>query len=151
MNNRKPESLQNCLKNFKESWSDLDNLINLKSHWEEIIGKDLAQECSPLRIENEVLTIVANHPQWRQELIYYKHKIKESISNYGIKLRNIRIIQNYNNEERKKKFESKTDWEDHPSLIKNSEVVNCKFCNCPTPKGEIIRWGRCTFCWRKKK
>ena len=149
MNKSNLETINNCLKIFKHTWSDLDNLINLETSWEKIVGKELAQECRPLKIEKNILTIVVNHPQWRQELIYYKHKLKESITKYGINLKNIRIVQNYNNEEKKKINNFKSEWENHPSRIKESKLVFCNLCNCPTPKGEIERWGKCTFCWRK--
>ena len=149
MNKRKLSKLNNCLNTFKNSWSDLDNLMNLDSNWQKIVGKDLSQECKPLKIEKNVLTIVANHPQWRQELIYYKHKLKESIAKYNINLKSIRVIQNYNNNANKKINDFAFEWANHPSRIKDSQIVICKICNCPTPKGEIERWGKCTFCWRE--
>ena len=43
----------------------------------------------------------------------------------------------------------KTVGENHPSRIKNNNMVICKICNSPAPEGEISRWGKCTFCWRK--
>ncbi len=146
---RNPETLQNCLIKFKKSWSDLDNLVNLSSNWIKIVGQDLAKECKPLKIEKNVLMIVANHPQWRHALIYNKHKLKESINNYGIKIKNIRIIQDYQDEKTTNKLaDTKKIWDNHPCRIKNKEIEICKFCERPTPKGEIQRWGKCTFCWR---
>lgn len=149
MDKKKLFTLNNCLKDFKSSWSDLDNVIQLKDNWEQIVGRDLAQECKPLKIEKSILTIVANHPQWRQELIYYRHKLKESISKKGIKLKSIRIIQSYSPEEKTNISLNKSEWLNHPSRIKNSQIVLCNLCKCPTPQGEIDRWGKCTFCWRK--
>ena len=83
MDKRKPETLKNCLKQFKNSWSELDILLSLSTQWINIVGADLAKECKPLKIENNVLTIVANNPQWRQALLYNKHKLKESIIKLG--------------------------------------------------------------------
>ena len=145
-----PEALNNCLIKFKKSWSDFDNLINLSNNWPDVVGKDLANECKPLKIEKNILTVVANHPQWRQALIYNKHKLKESILKLGIKLKNIRIIQNYQDEYNKDKmYNNDLIWENHPSRIKNQEILNCNICDRPTPSREIERWGKCTFCWRK--
>ncbi len=147
---RKPEALNNCLLKFRKSWSDFDKMLNLSNDWTKVVGKDLAKECQPLKIENNVLTIVANHPQWRQALIYNKHKIKESILGLGINLKNIRIVQNYHEESNKDKVSNnKFIWDNHPSRIKNHEIINCKICNRPTPTKEIERWGKCTFCWRE--
>ena len=151
MDKRKPETLKNCLTQFKQSWSDLDIILSLSSQWENIVGTDLAKECKPLKIENNVLTIVANNPQWRQALLYNKHKLKESIIRLGINLKNIRIIQNYQDNKHENNFiDTKKIWDNHPSRVKNKEIIICKNCSRPTPKGEIDRWGSCTFCWRNK-
>ncbi len=145
-----PVALNKCLEDFRKSWSDFDNLINLSNNWVKIVGKGLAKECQPLKIENNILTIVANHPQWRQALIYNKHNLKESILALGIKLKNIRIVQNYQDESKNDKFiDNQMIWDNHPSKMKNQQIVNCKICQRPSPLGEIERWGKCTFCWRE--
>ena len=144
--------MRNCLDDFKKSWGDLDKLSKLNESWGKLIGLDLSKACKPLKIEKKTLIIVVNQPQWRQALIYNKHKLKESISRYGINLKEIKIIQNYEFKTLdKKKLNVKTVWENHPSRIKNNNMVICKICNSPTPKGEISRWGKCTFCWRKNR
>ena len=147
---RNPEALNKCLIKFRESWSDFDKLLQLSDDWEKVVGKELANECQPLKIENNILTIVANHPQWRQALIYNKHKLKESILKIGINLKNIRIIQNYESGLSKNKIlERKFTGDNHPSAIKNQKIISCKICERPTPLKEIERWGKCTFCWRE--
>ena len=147
---RKPEALNNCLLKFRKSWSDFDKMLNLSNDWAKVVGKELAKECQPLKIENNILTIVANHPQWRQALIYNKHKLKESILKLGINLKNIRIIQNYQDKSNKNKFlNNKFIWDNHPSRVQNQQIQNCKVCKRPTPQREIERWGKCTFCWRE--
>jgi len=144
------ETLNNCLIKFRKSWSDFDKLLNLSNDWPNVVGKELAKECQPLKIENNVLTIVANHPQWRQALIYNKHKLKDTILILGIKLKNIRIVQHYQDESNKDKISNnKLIWENHPSRIKNQQIQNCRVCARPTPIREIERWGKCTFCWRE--
>ncbi len=150
LNKRYPQSLQNCLNDFKKSWDDLDKLTKLNEKWDELIGPELSLECRPLKIEKKVLTIVVNQPQWRQALIYNKHKLKETIYEFGINLDEIRIIQNYEEKTSDKKgINAKIIWENHPSRITKNNMTICKFCKSPTPNGEISRWGKCTFCWRK--
>ena len=130
--------------------SDFDKLLNLTNDWEKIVGKELAKECKPLKIENNTLTVAANHPQWRQALIYNKHKLKKSIFGLGINLKDIRIVQNYQDESNKDRLSNnKIIWDNHPSRIKNQKILNCKICERPTPFREIERWGKCTFCWRE--
>ena len=147
---RNPEALNKCLIKFRESWSDFDKLFNLSNNWAKVVGEELSKECQPLKIENNILTISANHPQWRQALIYNKHKLKESILRLGINLKNIRIVQNYEEKTNKIKVSNtKLDWDNHPSRIKDQQIQNCKVCERPTPLREIERWGKCTFCWRE--
>ena len=142
--------MQNCLNNFKKSWEDLDKLSKLNENWEKIIGLELSRACKPLMFEQKILTIAVNHPQWRQALIYNKHTLKETISRIGINLNEIKIIQNYEVKSlATNEMHAKNVWENHPSRIKNNNMVICKLCNAPAPKGEISRWGKCTFCWRK--
>ena len=146
--------MQNCLDDFKKSWGDLDKLSKLKESWAKLIGLELSDACKPLKIENRNLIIAVNHPQWRQALIYNKHRLKESIRRFGINLNEIKIIQNYEVKTLdKKEINAKTVWENHPSRIRNHNnyMVICKICNIPAPKGEISRWGKCTFCWRKNR
>ena len=150
LNKKYPSSIRNCLDDFKKSWEDLDKLTNLNENWEKLIGVELSKACKPLKIEKKTLIIAVNHPQWRQALIYNKHRLSDSINGFGININDIKIIQNYEVKTLdKKKINAKTEWENHPSRIKNSNMVICKLCNSPAPKGEISRWGKCTFCWRK--
>ena len=150
LNKRYPHSMQNCLDDFKKSWEDLDKLSQLNENWKKLIGLELYRACKPLKIEQKTLTIAVNHPQWRQALMYNKHKLKETIIKFGINLNEIKIIQNYEDKTlNKKEMNTKTIWENHPSRIKNNNMITCKICNIPSPKGEISRWGKCTFCWRK--
>ena len=142
--------MQNCLDDLKKSWGDLDKLSKINESWAKLIGLELSRACKPLKIEKKNLIIAVNHPQWRQALIYNKHRLKDSICKFGINLNEIKIIQNYEVKTLdKKEINAKTVWENHPSRIRNNNMVICKICNCPSPKGEILRWGKCTFCWRK--
>jgi len=147
---RNPESIQNCLDEFQKSWEDLNQLTQLNNSWNEVIGNELSRECKPLKIEKKILIIGVNHPQWRQALIYNRHKLIETIRNIGINLKEIKIIQNYEESNLKKtSLDPKKIWENHPCRVKSDGMVACKFCNIPSPKGEILRWGKCIFCWRK--
>ena len=141
--------MQNCLDDLKKSWIDLDNLSKINENWEILIGLELSKACKPLKIEKHILTIVVNHPQWRQALIYNKHRLKDSVKRFGISLNDIKIIQNYEVKKLdKKEMNAKKVWENHPSRINNNMII-CEICNSPAPKGEISRWGKCTFCWRR--
>ena len=149
-NKRNPQSLRNCLDDFKKSWEDLDKLSKINENWRKLVGIELFEECKPLKIDKKILTIAVNQPQWRQALIYNKHRLKERIKKIGINLNEINIIQNYELKTTNIKItNTKSDWDQHPSRVNKNNIEFCKICNCPTPKGEISRWGKCTFCWRK--
>jgi len=148
--NRNPQSLRNCLHDFKKSWKDLEIISEITENWKNLVGIELYKECKPLKIEKKILTIVVNHPQWRQALIYNKHKLKERIEKTGICLDEIKIIQNYELENPDiKKPNAKFVWDQHPTRIDKNNMSICNICSCPTPKAELLRWGKCTFCWRK--
>ncbi|MDC2976815.1 DUF721 domain-containing protein [Prochlorococcus sp. AH-736-E02] len=152
VNRRNPLPLSNCLDNFKKSWEELDKVSKINDKWKDLIGLELFKECKPLNIENKILTIAVNHPQWRQALIYNKHKLKERIEKIGITLNEIKIIQNYELKNKNiKATNAKIVWAKHPSRIHKDNMSICKICNSPTPDGEIKRWGKCSFCWRKIK
>ena len=62
----------------------------------------------------------------------------------------IKIIQNY--EIKNKNIQAtnaKIVWANHPSRINQNNMRICTLCNSPTPEGEIKRWGKCSFCWRR--
>jgi len=148
---RNPHPLRNCLDNFKKAWGDLDKLSKISENWNDLIGSELSKECKPLNIEKKILTIAVNNPQWRQALIYNKHKLKERINKFGIKLYEIKIIQNYELKNKNiQAINAKIVWSKHPIRINNNKMSTCKLCYSPTPDGEIKRWGQCSFCWRKK-
>ena len=152
LNKRNPQSLGSCIDNLKKSWEEFEELSKINENWHNLIGVELVKECKPLNIEKKILTIAVNHPQWRQALIYSKHKLKESIEKIGITLEEIKIIQNYEVRNKNiKTINAKTVWENHPSRVNQNNMSICKLCNCSTPAGEIKRWGKCSFCWRKIK
>ena len=149
VNTRKPHQLKNCLDNFKKSCGELDKLYKIIEQWEDLIGLGLSQECKPLNVEKKIFTIAVNHPQWRQALIYNKHKLKERIEKIGISLNEIKIVQSYELTNKNiKASNAKIVWANHPSRTQNSMGI-CTQCKSPTPEGEIKRWGKCSFCWRK--
>ena len=152
VNRRNPQLLRNCLDNLKKSWGDLDKLSKINENWKNLIGLELFQECKPLNIEKRIFTVAVNNPQWRQALIYNKHKLKERIEKMGISLNEIKIIQNYELKNKNVLADNAMIvWAKHPSRINQNNIRICELCNSPTPEGEIQRWGKCSFCWRKLK
>ncbi len=146
-NAKREQSIYKCLEKIKSSWeADVGGLIQ---NWAEIAGKQLALNCTPLNIQNKVLTIGASHPQWRQALQYNRLQLIESLKSHGYQIKEIRIRQYYPVNLVTKESE-KEIWEKHPSRADKNGILNCPFCKVPSPKGEIKLWGKCSFCRRKE-
>ena len=144
---KREQSLFKCLEEIKSSWKG--NVGGLIQDWVEIAGEQLAENCTPLHLQNKVLTIGASHPQWRQALFYNRLKLIESLQLYGYQIKDIRIRQHYPNDLVARESE-KEIWEKHPSRTDKNGITNCPFCIVPSPKGEIKLWCKCSFCRRKE-
>ena len=144
---KREHSISKCLEEIKSSWKG--NVGGLIQEWGEIAGSQLASNCTPLNLQNKVLTIGASHPQWRQALLYNRLELIDSLKAYGYQIREIRITQHYPVDLVRKKSE-KEIWENHPSRADKNGIINCPFCKVPSPKGEIKLWGKCSFCRRKE-
>ncbi len=143
---RREQSLSACLEEIKSSWKG--NVGGLIQDWEEVAGEQLALNCTPLNIQNKVLTIGASHPQWRQALQYNRLELIESLKQYGYQIKEIKIRQYYPNDLFIRESEIEI-WENHPSRTDKNGTTNCPFCKVPTPNGEVNLWGKCSFCRRK--
>ena len=144
---KREKSLLKCLQDIKASWKG--NIGGLYQDWLKIAGKQIASNCTPLNIQNKILTIGASHPQWRQALLYNRIELIESLKLHGYQIKDIRIRQHHPIKLVEKKNE-KDIWQNHPSRIDINGIANCPFCKVPSPKGEINLWGKCSFCRRKE-
>ena len=144
---KREQSIYTCLEEIKSSWKG--NVGGLIQDWREIAGAQLALNCTPLNIQNKVLTIGASHPQWRQALQYNRLELIESLKLYGYQVKEIRIKQYYPGDLVIRESE-KEIWEKHPSRTDTNGITNCPLCQVPSPKGEIKLWDKCSFCRRKE-
>ena len=144
---KRDTSIYTCLEEIKASWKG--NVGGLIQDWEEIAGEQLSSNCTPLSIQNKILTIGASHPQWRQALQYNRLELIESLKSYGYQIREIRIRQYYPINLATRESE-KEIWGKHPSRSDKNGIINCPNCSVPSPKGEVKLWGKCCFCRRKE-
>ena len=144
---KREKSIHTCLEEIKSSWKG--NVGSLIQDWQEIAGEQLALNCTPLNIQNKILTIGASHPQWRQALQYNRLELIESLKSFGYQIKEIRIRQYYPVNLVNKESEQAI-WERHPSRTDINGIINCPNCEVPSPKGEIKLWGKCSFCRRKE-
>ena len=82
---KREQSIYTCLEEIKSTWEG--NIGALIKDWRKIAGEQLSLNCTPLNIQNKVLTVGASHPQWRQALQYNRLELIESLklSGYQIK------------------------------------------------------------------
>ena len=144
---KREQSLYSCLEGIKSSWKG--KIGDLIQNWIEIAGEQIALNCTPLSIQNKILTIGASHPQWRQALMYNRLELIQSLKSYGYQIKEIRIRQHYPIDLIARETE-KEIWEKHPSRTDKNGITNCPNCKVPSPKGEIELWGKCSFCRRKE-
>jgi len=78
-----------------------------------------------------------------------ENAIYKICKNFKPKNKNLKLIKNKN--KNIKATNAKIVWANHPSRINQNNMCICTLCNSPTPEGEIKRWGKCSFCWRKIK
>ena len=149
INFSKQASISHCIEQIKSKWKSKSNLASLTQDWEGIAGKQIASNCSPIFMRNKVLTIGANQPQWRQALLYNKPQLIAALNAAGYPLKEIRIQQHYQ-EKKEKPVNEKDIWNKHPSRIDIHGISKCKKCDVPAPLGELILWGKCSFCRRKE-
>nr|YP_002049361.1 hypothetical protein PCC_0736 [Paulinella chromatophora]ACB43151.1 hypothetical protein PCC_0736 [Paulinella chromatophora] len=144
-----PNAISRCLSELKQTWKANANLAALWQDWNEIVGPQLALHCQPISLRDQVLTIGASDPQWRQALQYNRQKLIGSVKNWGFEIREVRIQQHYFNKIVGSRMnEELIIWDCHPSRADIHGMVNCPTCQSPAPTGEMARWGHCGFCKR---
>ena len=144
---KREQSIYTCLEKIKSSWKG--NVGGLIQDWVEIAGEQLALNCTPLNIQNKILTIGSSQPQWRQALQYNRLQLIESLQSHGYQIKEIRIRQHYPINLVTRETETEI-WEKHPSRSDTNGIMNCPVCKVPSPKGEIKLWNKCSFCRRRE-
>ncbi len=146
--NKKPSSLSNCLSQLKTEWKQNKNVAALWQDWSKIAGDKLSPHCKPLTFQGGVLTVGAQHPQWRQALIFNRNQLIAALRAQGHIIKDLRIKQYYPQKTLLKKDE-KVIWAKHPSRWDVHGKAICPICKAPSPAGEISLWDKCGLCRRK--
>jgi len=117
--------------------------VNNEDHFEINTNgiKNLITSCSQNKLNPKIIFVNSGASKLHSNednngYTFSKKKSSEffhkSIENKNIKATNAKIV-----------------WANHPSRINQNNICICTLCNSPTPEGEIKRWGKCSFCWRK--
>lgn len=57
--------------------------------WRRIVGKKVADNASPARLDNGVLKVAVKNSIWMQEMILYKYKIIATYKKHGLLIKDI--------------------------------------------------------------
>ena len=107
-------ALSACLDHLRQAWDRDGNLAGLWQDWPTIAGERLSPHCRPLSLERGILTVGAQHPQWRQALLYTKPQLLSALRQAGHAVRDLRIQQHHSLQARSDAQEA-TIWARHPS------------------------------------
>ncbi len=146
--NKQPSSLSNCLNQLKTEWSKNKNVAALWQDWSKIAGDKLSSHCKPLTFQGGILTIGAQHPQWRQALIFNRNQLIAALRAEGHIISDLRVKQHYHQQPMLQKDEM-VIWANHPSRWDIHGKTICPKCRAPSPTGEISLWTKCGLCRRK--
>ncbi|KGG16529.1 MULTISPECIES: DUF721 domain-containing protein [unclassified Prochlorococcus] len=142
-------TLSQCLNHLKVEWNKNKSITALWQDWPRIVGDKLASNCTLLTFQGGVLTIGAQHPQWRQALIFNRSQLLASLRAEGHKIKDLRIKQYYPKKHKFKQNEQDI-WKAHPSRADIHGKSICPICKSPSPAGEISLWKKCCLCRRKE-
>ncbi len=145
---KKPSSLSTCLSELKTEWNKNKKVAALWQDWGKIAGHKLSAHCKPLTFQGGVLTVGAQHPQWRQALIFNRNQLIAALRAQGHTIKDLRVKQ-YHPQKQILKKEEHVIWAKHPSRWDIHGKTICPICNAPSPAGEISLWRKCGLCRRK--
>ena len=57
-------------------------LYKVQKHWEEMVGKQVAERCYPIRMEKNRLIVKVENPSWTMHLSFIKEDILEKVFEY---------------------------------------------------------------------
>ena len=141
--------LVSCLAQLQGEWRAAGNLAALWQAWPKIAGPQLAPHCRPLSLRSGRLAVGASHPQWLQALRYNRHQLLGALRGAGFSVRDLTIQLHYPAAGQTSGALSEAAiWAAHPSRVDVHGLGTCPGCGRPAPKGEMGRWGHCSFCQR---
>lgn len=154
-------------------------IIRLLKVWPEVVGASIATYTRPVSIQRNVLWVATASAAWAQNLTFQRQAIVQKVNqSLETPVTDIRFsTAEWKRSSYQAKVKSTTILENHPSYTGNSEqslpqpsldqahttfarwaetvkersqnLPLCPQCQCPTPPGELQRWGICSFCAAK--
>ena len=70
MNNEHVRNISDSIKRVIDGLGSKSEILEVHSHWEEIVGLTIAEHCSPKKLEKNSLLVEVDHPGWSTEIKY---------------------------------------------------------------------------------
>ncbi|MFM7408804.1 MAG: DUF721 domain-containing protein [Cuspidothrix sp.] len=159
-------------------WED-ELFPRLLKCWTEVVGPKVAVETRPISIQRDVLWVATSSAAWAQNLTFQRQTILMKLNHkLSVSLVDIRFSTAEWTNLSMRGTETTISASEHPSHITDtiagkrfmgnsenpqrafedwSQMVQershhlplCPQCQCPTPPGELQRWGVCSLCGNK--
>ena len=141
--------ITSCLEQLQQHWKADGSLAALWNAWPKIAGPQLAPHCQPLQLRGGRLVVGASHPQWLQALRFNKHQLLGALRGAGFSVKDLVFQHHLGQPLPAAGTEQEAQvWAQHPSRVDVFGMGSCQACGRPAPRGELQRWGHCSFCQR---
>ncbi|MDD6372906.1 MAG: DUF721 domain-containing protein [Bifidobacteriaceae bacterium] len=89
----KPLSFQIALQMKDPVWRRGIALAQLTNHWADVVGEGIAHNCTPVSLEDGVLTIRPRSTTWREQLKFMVPRLVKTINDRveGLKINDIKV------------------------------------------------------------
>lgn len=98
----------------------------LAPRWWEIVGKEIAEKTSPIRISDKTLLIRTTSPGWSHQLSLMKTSIVEKLNERGFEIVDLRFVFKEKTDEKPKKksrpLKSRPDFSGVPETINTEKL-----------------------------
>ena len=86
MNNENVRNISESIKKVIDGLGPKSEILEVHSYWGEIVGRTIAEHCSPKKLENNTLLIEVDHPGWSTEIRYLESDLLERLRQKSPKL-----------------------------------------------------------------
>ncbi|OGQ14988.1 MAG: hypothetical protein A3B70_04270 [Deltaproteobacteria bacterium RIFCSPHIGHO2_02_FULL_40_11] len=89
-----PVSIDSFLEQFlkQRGWDTKLQEYKIWTHWETIVGPQLAKKCSPKHLKNGLLTLEVSQSTWMTQLQFIKPQLIDKIkTSFGVHLKDIKL------------------------------------------------------------
>lgn len=70
MDNHKVRNISDSIKRVIDGLGPKSEILDVHTHWEEIVGITIAEHCVPKKLEKNSLLVEVDHPGWSTEIRY---------------------------------------------------------------------------------